>query len=359
MPDEDKMTIDERYKYLRIKQKRYCRASRGERSQMLDEMEQVTGLDRKTLIRHMKRKVIARRPRRRQRGQTYGHEVDDALRVISESLDYICAERLQPQLVAHAQDLARHSELQVSADLLDKLEHLSLSTLRRRLQKFARLDQWRLPQRQGRRFVNPLTRDIPMKRIPWDEQQPGHFEVDLVHHGGPTSAGHYVHTLQMIDVATGWSERVAVLGRSALVMRDAFLRILARLPFPLLELHPDNGQEFFNDLLLRLWQDKVKGVQLSRSRPFHKNDNPFVEQKNFTLVRAYFGDWRFDTVEQTCLFNLIYDKMWLPKVQLLPTSAALGGQNHHPDRGPGRQCATQVRTRSDSLATSLCYHCCP
>lgn len=94
-------------------------------------------------------------------------------------------------------------------------------------------------------------------------------------------------------------------------MRDAFLRILVRLPFPLLELHPDNGQEFFNDLLLQLWQDKVKGVQLSRSRPFHKNDNPFVEQKNFTLVRAYCGDWRLDTVAQTRLLNLIYDQMWL------------------------------------------------
>ena len=359
MPDENKMTIDERYKYLRIKQRQYARASRCERSQMLDEMEQVTGLDRKTLIRHMKCKVIARRPRHRQRGKTYGHEVDDTLRVISESLDYICAERLQPQLVAHAQHLALHGELQVCADLLNKLEHLSLSTLRRRLQKFARLDPWRLPQRQGRRLVNPLTRNIPMKRIRWDEQQPGHFEVDLVHHGGSSSAGHYVHTLQMIDVATGWSERVAVLGRSALVMRDAFLRIIVRLPFQLLELHPDNGPEFFNDLLLRLWQDKVKGVQLSRSRPFHKNDNPFVEQKNFTLVRAYFGDWRFDTVAQTRLLNRIYDKMWLPKVQLLPTSAAPRGQNHHPYRGPGCERTPQVWTSSDSLATSLCYPCCP
>jgi hypothetical protein len=358
MPDEEKMTIDERYKYLRIQQKRYGQAKRKERSQMLDEMEQVTGLDRKTLIRHMRRKVITRRPRRRQRGKTYGHEVDDALRVIAESFDYICAERLQPGLVTHARDLARHSELQVSADLLDKLEHLSLSTLRRRLRKFAKLDLWRLPQRQGRRFVNPLTRDIPMKRIPWDEQQPGHFEVDLVHHGGATSAGHYVHTLQMIDVATGWSERVAILGRSALVMQDAFLRILVRLPFPLLELHPDNGQEFFNDLLLRLWRDKVKGVQLSRSRPFHKNDNPFVEQKNFTLVRAYFGDWRFDTVAQTRLLNLIYDKMWLPKVQLLPTRLAPGRQNRHPDRRPACQHTTQVWTGSDPLATSLRCRCC-
>jgi hypothetical protein len=94
-------------------------------------------------------------------------------------------------------------------------------------------------------------------------------------------------TLQMIDVATGWSERVAVLGRSFRVMEAAFLHILARLPFPILEIHPDNGSEFFNHHMLRFWGQIVQGVKLSRSRPFHKNDNPRVEQKNATLVRAY------------------------------------------------------------------------
>ena len=94
-------------------------------------------------------------------------------------------------------------------------------------------------------------------------------------------------------------------------MEDAFLRFVARLPFQVLELHPDNGSEFFNHHLLRLWKDIVKGVKISRSRPFHKNDNRFVEQKNATLVRAYLGDARFDTVGQTRLLNRLYDKMWL------------------------------------------------
>jgi hypothetical protein len=94
-------------------------------------------------------------------------------------------------------------------------------------------------------------------------------------------------------------------------MEDAFLRFVARLPFKVLELHPDNGSEFFNHHLLRLWKDIVKGVKISRSRPFHKNDNRFVEQKNATLVRAYLGDARFDTAGQTRLLNRLYDKMWL------------------------------------------------
>jgi len=310
MPNEEKMTIDERYKYLCIKQELYRKAKRKECSQLLDQMQHVTKLNRKTLIRHMKGQIV-RKPRQRQRGKTYGHEVDDALRVISESLDYICAERLHPDLVSTALHLAAHGELQVSPTTLEQLSRISISTVRRRLKKFARLDQWRLPRRPAPKQTNPLTRNIPMKRIPWDEQQPGHFEVDLVHHCGPSSSGHYVHTLQMIDVATGWSERVAVLGRGQRVMGDAFIRIITRLPFLVREIHPDNGTEFFNQHLVYLWKDIVKGVKLSRSRPFHKNDNRFVEQKNSTLVRAYLGDRRLDTVAQTRVLNELYDKMWL------------------------------------------------
>jgi hypothetical protein len=311
MPKQKRMPINERYNYLRITQEQYLEATRKERSQLLDHMEHVTGLNRKTLIRHMKRKEIERKPRRKQRGRTYGHQVDDALRVISESLDYICAERLTPQLVPMAKHLATHGELQPSDDLLSQLARISVSTVRRRLQKFERLECWRLPRRDGPKQRNPLTRDIPAERIPWDQPEPGHFEVDLVHHCGASASGHYVHTVQMIDVATGWSERAATLGRSQLVMEDAFRRILARLPFPVREIHPDNGSEFFNHHLIGFWKDTVKGVHLSRSRPWYKNDNRFVEQKNATLVRAYLGDARLDSVDQTKSLNELYDKMWI------------------------------------------------
>jgi hypothetical protein len=354
MPNKEKMTIDERYKLLRIVQEDYRQAKRKERSQLLDHMERVTGLNRKTLIRHMNGQ-IERKARRKQRGKTYGHEMDDALRVISETLDYICAERITPHLVSTAKHLAAHNELELSPGLLEKLERISVSTVRRRLKKFARLEQWHLPRRQGPKQRNPVTRNIPTKRIPWNEQEPGHFEVDLVHHCGPSPSGHYVHTLQMIDVATGWSERVAVLGRSQRVIADAFVRILTHLPFRVREIHPDNGAEFLNPHLVRLWKDRVKGVHLSRSRPFHKNDNRFVEQKNLTLVRAYLGDWRLDTVAQTRLLNQLYDKMWLyynffqPVMRLTEKTINSGDQAHRVRRryGPAqtpfqRLCATNA-----------------
>ena len=239
MSNEDKMTIDERRKYLRKMKKRYVQVpTRKEKGQLLDEMEAVTELHRKSLTRLMNGS-LERQPRQRQRGRTYGPEVQYALSVIAESLDYLCAERLTPNLVWTANHLATHGELEVSPLLLEKLDQISISTAQRVLARIPR-DKPRLP-RKGPQRTRHITQHIPMIRIPWDLQQPGHFEVDLVHHCGPVAFGEYICTLQMIDVATGWSERRAVLGRSYLIMKDAFRYILARLPFPILELHPDNG----------------------------------------------------------------------------------------------------------------------
>ena len=308
MTIDEKMSIDERYKYLRMMQKRYKKADRGGKSELLDEMGAVTDLHRKHLIRLMS-SPVERQPRQRQRGRSYGPEVSRTVGVIAESLDHICAERLKPNLVWMAEHLAAHGELVVSDETLDKLGQISISTVRR-LQSQQPRDLPRLP-RKGPKQANRLARQIPAERIPWDEAQAGHFEVDLVHHCGVSASGHYVHTLQMIDVATGWSERVALLGRSYLVVRDGFKRVLARLPFEVLEVHPDNGPEFLNDHLLRFWQDVANLERLSRSRAWHKNDNRFVEQKNDTLVRRYLGYDRLDTVEQTILLNQLYEKMGL------------------------------------------------
>lgn len=305
---EEKMTVDERRKYLRCMQKRYLQADRKERGRLLDEMETVTELHRKSLIRLMKGS-LERRPRRRQRGRTYGPEVDDALRVIAESFDYVCAERLTPNLVWMAEHLATHDEIVLTPHLREHLARISISTVRRRLKRINQ-DQPRLP-RKGPERANQVTRDIPMERIPWDEKEPGHFEVDLVHHCGSSATGEYVHTLQMIDATTGWSERVAVLGRSYMVIEDAFRSILKRLPFSVLEIHCDNGSEFFNHHLLRFWGETVPNLKLSRSRPYRKNDNRLVEQKNSTLVRAFLGYERLDSVAQTLALNRLYDKMRL------------------------------------------------
>jgi hypothetical protein len=308
MHTDDRMTIDERHKYLRTMRTRYLAADRQQRSQLLTEMEAVTSLHRKSLIRLLQDGELVRQPRQKQRGRTYSAAVDDAVRIIAESLDYICAERLKPSLPAMAHQLAAHGELSLTPELVEQLQRVSVSTLRRILQR-VRQDEPRLP-RPGPEQAQRVTRGNPMRRIPWDEVEPGHFEVDLVHHSAPSTSGEYVHTLQMIDVAIGWSERVAVLGRSYTVLKDAFERIQARLPFAVREIHPDNGSEFLNYHLIRFWRNQVPAIQLSRSRPYHKNDNRFVEQKNATLVRAFLGTERLDSVAQTQALNALYDQMW-------------------------------------------------
>jgi hypothetical protein len=309
MQDDTPMTIAERRTYLGRMRGRYLRAARAERGRLLDEMEVVTDLHRKSLLRLLHTPDLARQPRTRQRAKTYGAPVDDALRVIWESLDYICAERLTPALVLTAQQLATHGELVVTDALLGQLRDISVASVQRRLTRFSQ-DTPRLPRR-GPEPANRVARSIPVRTIARDEPMPGHFEVDLVHHGGAEPRGDYVHTLQMIDVTTGWSERVAVLGRSQRAMEGGFRRILARLPFPIRELHSDNGSEFLNDHLVRFWGTAITGLTLSRSRPYQKNDNRFVEQKNATLVRAYLGQARLDTLAQTDALNRLYDQMWV------------------------------------------------
>jgi hypothetical protein len=303
------MTIDERRKYLARMEPRYRQAGRAQQGQLLDEMEAMTGLHRKSLVRLLRAGGLARQPRRRQRGRVYGSEVDDALRMIWESLDYICAERLTPALLPTAWALAHHGELRLSPDLEAQLGQISIATVQRCLTRFVQ-DTPRLPRKRPT-AANRVAQAIPMGRIPWNQPEPGHFEVDLVHHSGPATAGDYVHTLQLIDVATGWSERVAVLGRSYRAMAAGFEHVLQRLPFAVRELHPDNGPEFLNAHLVRFWGDRLPGLTLSRSRPYHKNDNRFVEQKNSSLVRAYLGNVRLDTPAQCAALNALYERMWL------------------------------------------------
>ncbi|MFL5702531.1 MAG: integrase [Ktedonobacteraceae bacterium] len=309
MPTEDEMTVTERRKYLKRMKPLYAKAERSEQSRMLTEMEQVTGLHRKSLLRLLHAPTLERKKREKGRRRTYGLAVEQAILVVWESLDYICAERLTPALLTTAQHLARFGSVHLSSEVEEQLSQISEATVTRLLRKYRDRKQ-RLPQKGSER-ANQVRKPVPMKRIPWETSEPGHFEVDLVQHSGESSEGSYASTLQMVDVATGWSERVAVLGKGQQAMEGGFRHILKRLPFAVKELHPDNGSEFFNHHLVRFWGEAITGLTLSRSRPYQKNDNRFVEQKNATLVRQYFGTIRLDTLEQVKAMNALYEKMWL------------------------------------------------
>jgi hypothetical protein len=301
------MTIDEKRKYLLIQRDRYLQASRKERSHLLDDMVALTGLNRKYIIRILQTN-LERKPRKKQRGRTYGRDVEEVLLVVAESLDFICGKRLQPVLPDTARHLARHGEVKLTPEIEASLAKISSSTVDRILSRHPDKVERRLPRKSPGR-PSRILQQVPMLIIPWDEKEPGHFEVDLVWHSGSDTSGDFVYTLQMIDIATGWCGRYAVLGRSRALMHDAFRNLLHRIPFPIQEIHTDNGSEFLNDHMLHFWSQENPEVVLTRNRPWCKNDSRFVEQRNFTLVRAYLGYERLDTVAQTRAINYLYELM--------------------------------------------------
>ncbi len=303
------MTLDERRKYLKRMKPRYLKAKRGERSALLSEMEQVTGMHRKSLTRLLHAQSLERKKRQSPRCRSYGKDVEEVIVQRWESLDYICAERLTPSLLTMAQHLARFGVVKLTREVQEQLQTISRATVSRVLRAY-RSRRRRLPQKGAER-ANQVTKGVPMGRLAWNLTEPGHFEVDLVYHSGESTTGEHGHTMQMVDVATGCSERVAVMGRGQRALQAGFEHLLSRLPFAVGEWHPDNGSEFFNYHLLRYWKEKVVGVQLSRSRPYQTNDNRIVEQKNDTLVRQYFGHLRFDRPEQIEAMNALYEQMWL------------------------------------------------
>src|SRR5713226_7351778 len=175
MPTEDEMSVDERRKYVKRMKARYVKASRRARSQLLSEMEQVTGMHRKSLTRLMHATSLERQKRQSVRQRRYGAEVEEVIVQIWESLDYICAERLTPVLCTMAQHLARFAVVKLTEAIEEQLKTISRATVSRILGRF-RSRKLRLPQKGAER-ANQVTKGVPMGRIAWNATEPGHCEV--------------------------------------------------------------------------------------------------------------------------------------------------------------------------------------
>ena len=301
MTQEERLTINERRKYLRKMQPLYHNASRQQRTALLTEMQIVTGLHRKSLIRLL-RTDLQRKPRTRQRGPSYPAPVRDAVRLCAHALDYPAAERLQPVLVDTAQDLARHGHLHLTDAILHALGRISVSTVRRIVGPVTREPRRIASPRKPKRRRSTHKR-VPVRIIPNTTDQPGYLEADTVQHSGPDARGQFAYTLCLTDVATGWVGTYATLGNSHKVIHDAFQAIQQALPFKIQEIHTDNGTEFLNQAVKTWIQSQATH---SRSRPYHKNDNRFVEENNNSHIRAYVGRSRYDTLAQVKALNALY-----------------------------------------------------
>jgi len=166
---------------------------------------------------------------------------------------------------------------------------------------------------RGRCTTKPgtlLRKQIPIKTNQWDEFKPGFVEADTVAHCGDSIEGDYANTVDLVDIATGWTEQGAAWGKGEIGVLAALKDMESRIPFPILGFDADNGGEFINYHLMRHFADRVKPVQFTRSRPYHKDDNAHVEQKNWTHVRQWFGYYRLDKRKIVNMMNEFYKTEW-------------------------------------------------
>ena len=299
------LTMGQRKAVTKAIATRYRRASRADKSKILDELCATTGWHRsharKALGAALKPALVP--APRRPRTPVYGPEVLVALRFCWAVLGAPTGKRLAPVMGELVATLRRFGELEVSDELAGMLVAMSPATMDRRL----------APARasmtiKGRSHTKPgslLKSQIPIRTwAQWDDAVPGFVEIDLVGHEGGNAVGEHCYTLTVTDIATGWTENRSVQNKAQKWVVAALADIEKVLPFPLLGVDSDNGSEFINDHLFRWCADRE--LTFTRSRAGNSNDGAHVEQKNWAVVRTVVGYHRYDTPAELLLLNKIW-----------------------------------------------------
>ena len=307
----------------------YRGAGKKEKGRILDQFVSTTGYSRwyaRLVLRHEGRRlqtdkrtiVLAVRElaRKRKRASFYDEQVQTALVKLWRIMDHICGKRLQPLLPELIRILERHNEFSCDRETKAKLLRISAASIDRLLRPERR--KYELRGRAGTKPGTLLKKQIPIRTFAeWDEQQPGFVEIDLVAHDGGIGAGDYCQTLDLTDIATTWTETLAVRNKAQAWVFAALKEMRQKLPFPLLGIDSDNGSEFINHYLVEYCQQQK--LSFTRSRPYRKNDNCFVEQKNYSVVRRAVGYQRYDTELQWRLLNELYATLRLYSNFFQPT----------------------------------------
>lgn len=309
-----------RWEYLRAIYERYRLAGREGKNVILSEFCANTGYHRKYAIRLLNgpRPGKRRRSRERRRRVSYGAETLAILTAVWEAAGYPWSVRLKALLPAWMPWIRKR--FRVRPEIAEQLVKISARQMDRRLAGQKTQRRRRIYGRTKPGYL--LKHHIPVKTDSWDVRIPGFTEVDLVSHSGDSGAGDFAHTLNVTDIHTGWTESRAVLGRGEEAVQRALQEIRGVLPFALLGVDSDNGSEFIN-WHLKTWCEQ-QGIQLTRGRPYKKDDNAHVEQKNWTHVRKLLGWERYDTHEAVAAMNHLYGcelRLWLnlflPSVKLV------------------------------------------
>lgn len=304
------MSLKSKCELLEVVRPRYLKANKLEKQKMLDEFTCSTGYHRKHAIRVLKNKVQVQNHLNRKTKTyktIYCGEVVQALEQIWEIYGQICSKRLQPFLPEAIRVLERWQAIKISKDTKGLLLKISSASIDRCLRPI------RIKSPHGLSTTKPgnlLKKSIAVRTFTeWDAEQPGFMEIDLVAHCGDSVAGQFLCTLTCTDICTGWTDVTGLLHRSQQAVSEAIRRMRHRLPFPVLGLDSDNGAEFINDLLYQYCLDEK--ITFTRSRPYKKNDQAHVEQKNWSVVRHTVGYDRWETEQELALLESIYDDLRL------------------------------------------------
>lgn len=297
------MDMEARNQYLQEIQKEYLPATKKQKTRLLDEAEKRTKLVRKYLIRKLSPVNNWQKKPRRKRKEKYDKKFTSALVKMWEIFDYPCGQRLVPMLRTETDRLRKLGELLCSEEVAQKLKEVSFRTVDEKLKPAKEREG--LKHKYSKRKNPLLYQKIPVKLSDeLDRTQMGNVQIDLVEHCGASAAGEYLCTLSSVDILSGWWEGEAVMGKGQYRIFKALEAIRSRFPFPWQEIHSDNGAEFINGHLFKYSQQENLGF--SRSRPFKKNDNCFIEQKNWTHVKKLVGYYRYDTPAELRSINNLY-----------------------------------------------------
>lgn len=284
---------------------RYQASAMREKRRILDEFVAVTGYHRKHAVRILNGAVLAVEARIEAGGRPrlYDEAIREALIVLWEASDRVCGKRLKPLLPVMTEALERHGHLHLQDEVRDRLLSVSPATIDRLLAPTRQAV--RGGQRRRARTASPLRRSVPVRTFAdWDDPAPGYMEADLVAHSGEDASGSFVNTLTLTDVATGWTECIALVVKEAALVVEALDRLRATLPFRLRGFDTDNGSEFLNATVVDYC--KAHEVEFTRSRPYRKNDQAWVEQKNGAVVRRFVGYRRLEGLAATEALSRLY-----------------------------------------------------
>jgi len=299
------MDMNSKKQYLRQLQKEYLETGKKQKVLLLDEAEKRTSQNRKYLIRKLSAKTIWNKPKRLRasRPRQFGSDLIIHLVKLWDIFDYPCGQRLEPLIKDELSHLRLFGEIGVTDEQAEKLSKMSAKTIDLLL---AHEKEVRQLNGKYSKKKNPLLyQQIPTKMSDgWDREALGQIQIDGVEHCGQTIAGEYANTISHTDISSHWWEGEAVMGKGQSRTLTAIKAARSRSPFDWIEIHPDNGTSFINYFVYDY--AKEEKLEFSRSRPYQKNDNCFIEQKNSQNVRKVFGYVRYDTDPELEILNDLY-----------------------------------------------------